>query len=129
MMPLRLLIVVVLAFAVLLVARLFRGWRGRVRTEQPATPLVPLALRAGAERTWVIFTTPLCATCGPIEARLRSTEPDANVVTIDAIEQPRLSQAFKVRSAPTVLLADGEGRVQARLVGAEAFERYVRNPT
>jgi hypothetical protein len=26
------------------------------------------------------------------------------------------------------LAADGDGRVQARLVGAEAFERYVRNP-
>jgi hypothetical protein len=129
MIPLRLLVVLVLAFAVLLMARLFRGWRDEVRTEQPATPLIPLSLRVGAERTWVIFTTPLCATCGPIEARLRSAEPDANVVTIDAIEQPGLSDAFKVRSAPTVLLADGEGRVQARLVGAEAFERYVRNPT
>ncbi len=129
MIPLRLLIVVVLAFGVLLVARLFRQWRGRVRTETPATPLIPLSIRAGAERTWVIFTTPLCATCGPIADRLRATEPDANVVTIDAIAQPRLSHAFQVRSAPTVLLADGDGRVQARLVGAEAFERYVRNPT
>jgi hypothetical protein len=127
--PLRLLIVVVLAFAVLLVARLFRQWRGTVRTEQPATPLVPLSIRAGAERTWVIFSTPLCASCGPIEARLRATDPTANVVRIDATEQPQLSNAFKVRSAPTVLLADGDGRVQARLVGAEAFDRYVRNPT
>ena len=129
MIPLRLLVVLVLAFAVLLVARIFRGWRHRVRTEQPTVPLVPLSLRAGADRTWVIFTTPLCASCRPIEARLRSTDPDANVVTVDAIEQPGLSHAFKVRSAPTVLLADGDGRVQARLVGAEAFERYVRNPT
>jgi hypothetical protein len=127
--PLRLVVVLVLAFAVLLAARLFRQWRAGVRTETPATPLVPLSIRAGAERTWVIFTTPLCASCGPIEARLRATDPDANVVRIDAIEQPRLSHAFKVRSAPTVLLADGDGRVQARLVGAEAFERYVRNPT
>ena len=128
MIAVRLLVVVVLAFVVLLVARRFRQWRAEVRTEQPATPLVPLSLRAGAERTWVIFTTPMCATCGPIEDRLRTTDPDANVVRIDALEQPQLSHAFKVRSAPTVLLADGEGRVQARLVGAEAFERYVRNP-
>jgi len=129
MIPLRLLVVVVLAFAVLLVARLYRQWRGKVRSDKPATPLVPMSIRAGAERTWVIFTTPLCASCGPIEARLRAADPDANVVRIDAIEQPRLSHAFKVRSAPTVLLADGEGRVKARLVGAEAFENYVRNPT
>jgi len=128
MIPLRLLVVVVLAFAVLLLARLFRQWRGRVRTERPATPLVPLSIRAGAERTWVIFTTPYCASCGPIEARLRASDPDANVVRIDATEQPQLTSIFKVRSAPTVLLADGDGRVKARLVGAEAFDRYVRNP-
>ncbi|HEX7276138.1 MAG TPA: thioredoxin family protein, partial [Acidimicrobiales bacterium] len=101
MIPLRLLVVLVLAFGVLLVARLFRLWRGRVRTENPATPLIPLSIRAGAERTWVIFTTPLCASCGPIEARLRASEPGANVVRIDATEQPQLSHAFKVRSAPT----------------------------
>ncbi|MEA2827102.1 MAG: Thioredoxin [Actinomycetota bacterium] len=128
MIPLRLLVVVVLALGVLLVARRFRQWRSTVRTEMPATPLIPLSIRAGAERTWVIFTTPFCASCGPIEARLRAEEPDANVVRIDATEEPQLSNAFKVRSAPTVLLADGDGRVQARLVGAEAFERYVRNP-
>jgi hypothetical protein len=126
--PLRLLVVVVLVFGVVLVTRLFRQWRAQIRTETPATPLIPLSIRAGAERTWVIFTTPFCASCGPIEARLRATYPGANVVRIDATEQPQLSNAFKVRSAPTVLLADGEGRVQARLVGAEAFERYVRNP-
>ncbi len=128
MIPLRLLVVLVLAFAVLLVARLYRQWRHQVRTESPSTPLIPLSIRAGAERTWVIFTTPLCASCGPIEARLRAWEPGSNVVRIDATEQPQLSNAFKVRSAPTVLLADGDGRVQARLVGAEAFDRYVRNP-
>jgi hypothetical protein len=126
--PLRLLVVVALAFGVLLVARIFRQWRATVRTETPSTPLIPLSIRAGAERTWVIFTTPLCASCGPIEARLRASEPGSNVVRIDATEQPQLSNSFKVRSAPTVLLADGDGRVQARLVGAEAFERYVRNP-
>jgi hypothetical protein len=128
MIPIRVVVVVVLAFGVLLVARLYRQWRVGVRGEKPATPLVPLSIRAGAERTWVIFTTPLCASCGPIEARLRATEPHANVVRIDATEQPRLTHAFKVRSAPTVLLADADGRVQARLVGADAFDRYVRNP-
>ncbi len=128
MIPLRLLVAVVLTFAVLLVARLYRQWRHTVRTESPATPLIPLSIRAGAERTWVIFTTPFCASCAPIEARLRANDPGANVVRIDATEQPQLSNAFKVRSAPTVLLADGDGRVQARLVGAAAFERYVRNP-
>lgn len=118
-------VVVVLVLAVVLVARLYRQWRNRTVTEQPATPLVPQSLRAGAERTWLVFSTPYCATCGPIEDRLRAVDPAANVVRVDARDQPHLSRAFRVRRAPTVLLADGAGRVKARLVGPEAFERYV----
>lgn len=124
----RLVVVIVLALVVLLVARLYRQWRHGIRSESPAVPPLPASVWAGAERTWVIFTTPLCASCGPIESQLRSTDPTANVVSIDATREPNLSRAFKVKAAPTVLLADGAGRVQARLVGVDAFERYVRNP-
>jgi hypothetical protein len=126
--PVRFFIVVVLVFAITLVGRLYRQWRAGVRADKPASPLVPLSIRAGAERTWVVFSTPYCASCGPIEARLRASDPTANVVRIDATEQPKLAGAFRVRSAPTVLLADAEGRVQARLVGVAAFDDYVRNP-
>ena len=105
-------------------------WRRRQASLQhgpaPADhPPVPAALLDGADRTWVLFTTPLCAMCGPVEERLRATEPDANVVKVDATRRPDLAGAYSVRSAPTVLLADGEGRVQARLVGAAAVEQYL----
>jgi hypothetical protein len=126
--PIRLFVVVVLAFGILLLGRLYRQWRAGVRADNPATPLIPQSIRAGAERTWVVFTTPYCASCGPIEARLRASDPSANVVRIDATEQPKLAGAFRVRSSPTVLLADAEGRVKARLVGVAAFDDYVRNP-
>jgi thioredoxin-related protein len=48
------------------------------------------------------------------------------VVKVDATLEAHLAEAFSVRSAPTVLLADADGTVQARLVGTEAVEEYVR---
>jgi hypothetical protein len=119
------LIVVVLLFAVALAARLYRQWRGRLQAARPHHPTMPISLWEGAERTWVVFTSPYCATCGPVSERLRASDPGARVVKVDATREPHLADAFSIRTAPTVLLADGEGRVQARLVGAEAVEAYM----
>jgi hypothetical protein len=124
----RAVIVLVLLFAVALAARLYRQWRMGLQAAKPDHPTVPEALRAGAERTWVVFTSPFCASCGPVADRLRATDPAARVVKVDATREPHLADAFSVRSAPTVLLADAEGRVRARLVGAEAVDDYVRSP-
>jgi hypothetical protein len=124
----RAIVVLVLLFAVALVARLYRAWRAGLQSERPAHPLVPATLLAGATRTWVVFTTPYCATCGPVEERLRTSDPDARVVKVDATREPHLADAFSIRSAPTVLLADGQGNVTARLVGAEAVDAYVSRP-
>jgi hypothetical protein len=127
-MIVRAVLVVSILFAIALAGRLYRSWRGRVQSEQPAHPRVPASLLAGAARTWVLFTSPYCATCGPVEARLRASDPEARVVKVDATREPHLAGAFSIRSAPTVLLADGAGNVTARLVGAEAVESYVRSP-
>ena len=118
-------IVVLLLFAVALAARLYRQWRARLQAAQPEHPTMPASLWEGSERTWVVFTSPFCATCGPVSERLQESDPGARVVKVDATREPHLADAFSVRSAPTVLLADGQGRVQARLVGAEAVEEYV----
>jgi len=117
-------VAVFLAFGVLLATRLYRTWRAGVVDERPDHPLVPAALRKKAERTWVVFTTPYCATCGPVEDSLRASDPGARVVRVDATREPMLAQAFNVRSAPTALLADADGNVQARLVGAQAVHRW-----
>lgn len=104
-------------------------WRARFRRLERATSddgaLIPEALRGPADRTWVVFTTPWCAACGPVETRLRAADPDAHVALVDATEHASLARSFAVRSAPTVLLADREGRVSTRLVGPEAVERYL----
>ena len=125
MFLLRAVIVLVLLFAVALAARLYRQWKSAAPS---SLPLVPDSLRAGAARTWVVFTSPYCATCGPVAERLQASDPGARLVKVDATREPHLADAFSVRSAPTVLLADAEGRVQARLVGAEAVDDYVRSP-
>ena len=119
------LVVIVLLFAVALLARLYRQWRATLQTADPEHPNMPASLLAGAERTWVVFTSPYCATCGPVSDRLQASDPGARVVKVDATREPHLADAFSIRSAPTVLLADGQGRVQARLVGAEAVEAYM----
>jgi hypothetical protein len=121
----RAVVVVAILFAVAFVARLYRSWRAGVQDHQPAHPRIPETLIAGAARTWVVFTSPYCATCGPVEARLRASDPEARVVKVDATREPHLASAFSIRSAPTVLLADGAGNVTARLVGAEAVTAYV----
>lgn len=125
---LRAIVVVALLFGFALARRLYRQWRTRIANDDAPQPRVPAALVEGAERTWVVFTTPYCATCGPVEERLRATDPSARVVKIDATREPHLADAFRVRSAPTVLLAGGDGHVRARLVGAAAVDAYVRSP-
>ena len=128
MFAVRAVVVLVLLFALALATRLYRQWREGVRTDRPEHPAVPASLLAGADRTWVVFTTPYCASCGPVEDRLRASDPLARVVKVDATREPHLADAFSIRSAPTVLLADADGTVQARLVGADAVNDYVRSP-
>lgn len=126
MILVRAFVVVALVFGVALLTRAYRSWRARLRADGGDHPLVPASLLAGAERTWVVFTTRYCASCGPVVERLRTTDPGARVVRVDAAREPLLADAFRVRSAPTAFLADAHGRVQARLVGAEAVDRWAR---
>ena len=123
MLLVRAVVVVAIVLAVGLGTRLYRSRRAALVAEQPHHPRVPAALLAGADRTWVLFTTPYCASCGPVEDHLRAADPDARVVKVDATREPHLADAFRVRTAPTIVLADAEGRVQQRLVGAEAVRQ------
>jgi hypothetical protein len=126
-MALRIAVAIALVGAVALAAWRYRSSRARLTTTEPLVhgPTVPAALLDGAERTWVLFTTPYCAACGPVEEQLRAADPAARLVKVDATREVGLAGAFDVKAAPTVLLADGEGTVQARLVGAPAVGNYV----
>ncbi len=119
------LLVAAAVVATFVVARyLYTRWRQGLHTETRPHPKVPLELLDGAERTWIVFTTPLCASCGPARDHLAATDPGARIVTVDATSRPELADAFHVRSVPTVLLADDSGDVQHRLVGVSAVRDY-----
>jgi len=123
-------ILLVLALlAVFVAARaLYRRWQADVHADAPLSPPLPRRLLDGAERTWVLFTTPWCASCDAVAAELEATDPAGRVVKIDATVEPDLAELYRVRRAPTVLLADDRGEVLARLVGLEAVRGYVRSP-
>lgn len=124
-MVLRIAVVLALLALFSVAVPLYRRRQHGLQQGPETHPLVPASLRAGAKRTWVVFTTPWCASCGPVEERLRRSDPEARVVKVDATLERDLAGAFSVRSAPTALLADSQGRVQARLVGPQAVDRYV----
>ena len=104
---------------------MYRQRQSLLDADQSSSPRLPSEIVAGSDRTWVVFTTKYCAQCGPIEQLLRSTQPDDRVVTIDAAREPRLAKAQRIKSAPTVLLANERGLVERRLVGAEAVRGFV----
>jgi hypothetical protein len=77
-------------------------------------PLLPAALLRGADRTWVVFTTPSCVT--DVAQRLRMARPGTQVTEVDCTLEPGLAESFGVTQVPTVLVANRYGQVEARLV-------------
>lgn len=124
-MTLTRLLVVAALVAVLVAGRwAYARWR-RQLSDDPVAARLPAALVADADRTWVVFTTPYCASCEPVRTRLESFDPDARVVKVDATAEPALAREQRVRAAPTVLLAGRDGVVIERLVGAGAVNDFV----
>ncbi len=91
----------------------------RVATQHGHWPALGADLVAGAP-TWVVFTTEYCAVCPAVVSMIEQQRPDERVVTIDVADRLDLASAYKVRRAPTVLRANAEGEVVARLSGADA---------
>ncbi len=95
-------------------------------TSGASWPPVPAdLLSAGSARTWVIFTTPLCASCPQVHADLSGSFPGDTVVKVDATERTDLADVYAIRRAPTTLLAGADGSVLDRLVGPEAVRSYI----
>jgi hypothetical protein len=126
-LTLRLLVVVVLLVGIAATRAWWQWHHHRVRHEEVDHPALPAELLGGGT-TWVVFTTPWCATCGPTTDLLRRSDPDAHVVTIDVTDRPDLARDFSVRSAPTVLRTDEVGAVTRRLVGAAAVRDALSQP-
>lgn len=119
------LVVGLIVLGLIIGRRMYVQWQARQQRTPASSPRLPAELLGDGERTWVVFTTPFCASCGPVKEQLAAQDPTAGIVTVDATREPHLADAFSVRSAPTVLLADAAGTVQARLVGAPAVRDYL----
>lgn len=117
----RLFIVGALLLLVVLANAVYRRWR--ISLAQPVdTPpfsaeLMGDATVDGAPHAWIVFTTPYCASCGPVMDRIGTVDPGAPIVTVNVGDRPDLADRFSVRTAPTVFLAGSDGSVRARLVG------------
>ncbi len=128
----RLLIVVLLAGAVGVISVAYRRRNaadealGAGRSGSPTWPRLPPELQiAGAPCTWVIFTTPFCATCNLVESDLRRAFPHHAVTKVDATERPDIADLYQVKRAPTTVLADHDGHILERLVGPEAVRTFI----
>ncbi len=84
----------------------------------------PQAMLGGRPYTWVVFTTPMCVSCGPAVEQLRRKRPDAGMVVLDATQHTDLAERFKIRTAPTALLASSDGTVLTRHAGAAAIRDF-----
>jgi hypothetical protein len=80
---------------------------------------LPEALRVDGPQ-WVVFSTEYCAVCPSVVREIERARPGERVVVLDVAEHLDLAARYKVRRAPTVLRADAEGRVLARLSGVDA---------
>lgn len=131
-MEIRLLVLLGLALAVVVVTVAYRRRRsadellGASDPAGQAWPALPSDERQpDRAATWVIFTTPLCASCGAVEADLQRAFPHHGVRRIDATEQPALAERYSVKRAPTTLLAGADGSILQRLVGPEAVRAFI----
>jgi glutaredoxin len=124
----RIALILFVCFAIALAWRAFRQrrsqWRRVRHGRGPLSrlPLLPAEVLKGADRTWVVFTTPDCEPCLAVARRLRAAEPSAQVTEVDARHEPRLAEAYRVDRLPAVLLANRYGQVEARLIGLAAIE-------
>lgn len=122
--PARVAVAVAVVVAVLLLTVIYRR-RSRVAPDPAELPALPESLLSDSRRTWVVFTTPYCASCGPLEASLREADPESHVVKVDATLDLDLAARFRIRRAPTVLLASPNGQVQETFLSAEDVRAFL----
>lgn len=94
-------------------------------TGEARWPDLPAELRDGTRATWIIFSTPLCVSCSAVQSDLERNFPHHIVRKVDATERPDLAELYRVRRAPTTIVADITGQIVERLVGPEAVREFI----
>ena len=122
-MRIALVVILVVVFAL---AKLWYDRRSASVADRSSLDLPPLPdhLR-GPGRTWVVFATEFCATCGPVTERLRATHPRDTVHKVLVEEHAALADAYAVRTAPTLLEVAPSGAIVHSVAGAAAVLGHV----
>jgi hypothetical protein len=111
-------VVIVVALVLVSAAVAWAAGRWQTRGGVPGA-VVPQGLVPAGESSWLVLTTPWCASCGPVIERLQAAG-ELPVVVVDLAERPDISRALDVRQAPTVLRVGADGAVLERRAGAGA---------
>lgn len=120
------LVVVLAVVGLVMVARIALARRARWSASAPLPGArFPRWVTEGAQRTWVVFTTPYSAACGPIVDQLHRDDPTARVVEVDATRHVDLARDFSVRAAPTVFEVDAAGAPRRRLAGTRDLQAAI----
>ena len=121
------LLIVAVVVAVVVLATVVHRRRAAADAARGSSGLhaLPTELVGAAPATWIIFTTPYCASCSAVQADLTEAFPHHEVRKVDATERIDLADRYEVKRAPTTLLADEHGTIVQRLVGAEAVRDFI----
>ncbi|MEZ5141312.1 MAG: thioredoxin family protein [Acidimicrobiales bacterium] len=88
-------------------------------------PALPADLQGELRPTWLVLSTPVCASCRAVQAAVADAFPHHRVLKVDVTERPELGDRYDVKRAPTTIVADATGTVVERLVGAEAVVSFI----
>lgn len=88
-------------------------------------PALPDDLQGDHQATWLILSTPVCASCSAVQATVAESFPHHRVLKVDVTERPELGERYDVKRAPTTIVADSSGAVVERLVGPEAVMDFI----
>ena len=104
--------------------------RGRVKSksEIEQSPLVKVVNSLGRQATLVQFSSAFCSPCRATRALLTdiaASNPGVTHVEIDAEKELTLVRKLHIRSTPTTVILDSEGREVGRAVGAPKREQVL----
>lgn len=84
------------------------GWSPRVAT----LDLTRLPVRTNTPVQLVAFTSPLCAPCKEIPRIALEAAPEVPLIILDVRDHPGLVHTLGIRTTPTLLLLDDNGRIR-----------------
>ncbi len=100
----------------------------KAKSKLQQSPLVKIVESLGVQATLVQFSSAFCSPCRATRALLTdiaATNPGITHVEIDAEKELALVRTLHIRSTPTTLILDSEGREVGRAVGAPKREQVL----